>query len=103
MYAVVRIGGAQYRVAVGDTIKTQKIGGEIGGELKLDDVLLLSNDDLHIGKPTVPGAFVKAIVMKQAREKKILVVRFRKRGGFRRRHGHRQHFTQLRVTEIGKN
>jgi large subunit ribosomal protein L21 len=102
MFAVVKVGGSQYRVSVGDTIKTQRLTGDVGGEIRFNDVLMLSDAEITVGKPVVKGAFVKATIAKQDREKTLLVVRYRRRGGMRRRHGQREHYTQLRITEIGK-
>ena len=101
MYAVVKVGGSQYRVNVGDTIQTQKIDGDEGAEVRFEEVLLLSGEgEPTVGTPIVEGAAVKAIIEKQGREKTLLIVRFRRRGGFRKRQGHRQHYTRLKVTDI---
>lgn len=101
MYAVVKIGGSQYRVNVGDTITTQKIIGDEGSEVMFDKVLLLSDESkTMVGTPMLSGAFVKAVVSKQGREKTIDVVKFKRRKGIRRKNGHRQHFTRLQITEI---
>lgn len=101
MYAIVKVGGSQYRVHVGDSIKTQKIEGDEGVELRFEDVLLVSGDgEPTVGSPIVPGAAVKAVIEKQGREKTLHIVRFKRRGGFRKRQGHRQLFTRLKVTDI---
>ena len=102
MFAVVKIGGSQYRVNVGDKIRTDKIDAEIGSEVKFDNVLMLGEgEDLQIGTPSVEGGFVKAIVTQQARAKKVLVVKFKRRKGYRRKNGHRQHFTGLEIIGLG--
>jgi large subunit ribosomal protein L21 len=101
MYAIVKVGGSQYRVTVGDTIKTQKIPGEPGTEVSFDQVLLLSNDqEMRVGTPMIEGANVKAVIQKQDRDKKVLVVKFKRRKGYRRKNGHRQHYTRLEITDI---
>ncbi|MBM4370631.1 MAG: 50S ribosomal protein L21 [Deltaproteobacteria bacterium] len=102
MYAVVKVGGSQYRVSVGDTFQTQKIDGEEGSQVRLGEVLLVSGEGgPTVGTPIVRGAFVHAIIEKQGREKTLLVFRYKRRGGARKRHGTRQLFTRLRVTDIG--
>jgi len=101
MYAVVKVGGSQYRVHVGDTIQTQKLDGDEGAEVRLEDVLLVSGDgEPVVGTPIVDGAAVKAVIERQGREKTLNIVRFRRRGGFRKRQGHRQLYTRLKITDI---
>ena len=101
MYAVVKVGGSQYRVHVGDTIKTQKIEGEEGAAVQFEHVLLVGGEDEPtVGTPIVEGAAVKAVIERQGREKTLHIVRFKRRGGFRKRQGHRQPFTRLKVTDI---
>jgi len=100
-YAVIRTGGKQYRVSPGDVIQVEKIDAEPGTEHCFDDVLLAAHDDaVQVGTPTVPGARVTAQVVKQGKAKKILVFKKKRRKNYRRRQGHRQLFTTLRVTAI---
>ncbi len=101
MYAVVKTGGKQYRVSPGDTIDVEKLPNEVGEQVELDEVLLVANGSkTKIGKPLVKGAKVKATVTRQARGRKVIIFKFRSSSRYRRRKGHRQHFTRLRIDEI---
>ena len=100
-YAVIKTGGKQYRVAPGDVLQIEKLDGEPGAELQFTEVLLTAHDGaVQIGTPTVAGALVLAEVLKQGRAKKILVFKKKRRKGYRRRQGHRQYQTTVRVTAI---
>ena len=100
-YAVIRSGGKQYRVSPGDVLQLEKLEGEPGTELEFKDVLMTSSDgNLQIGNPTVAGARVVAEVVKQGRGKKILVFKKKRRKNYRRRQGHRQYETTVRVAAI---
>jgi large subunit ribosomal protein L21 len=101
MYAVIRTGGKQQKVAPGVVIKVEKIDGEAGATVTLDDVLAIGDDKgLTVGTPTVDGASVTAEVLEQTRSNKILVFKKKRRQNYRRKKGHRQHLTVLRVTDI---
>ncbi len=100
MYAIIRTGGKQYRVSEGDTIRVEKLPGEVGGKVELSDVLMLGGEKSMIGKPLVPGARVDAEITAQDRAKKIVVFKFRRRKGYRRKAGHRQPYTELKITGI---
>ncbi len=101
MYAVVRTGGKQYRVAKDDVIVVEKLAAEPGAELELDQVLMLDNGkETQIGVPLVDGARVAATVIDQGRGEKILVFKRKRRKDYRRTKGHRQHITVLRINEI---
>ena len=101
MYAVFKTGGKQYRVAAGDVITVEKLAGDVGEAVTFDHVLALGGDgDLTVGMPTVAGATISAEVLEQGRGDKILVFKKKRRKNYRRLHGHRQHQTVLRVTEI---
>lgn len=101
MYAVIRTGGKQQKVAPGAVIKIEKIDGEAGSTVTLDDVLAIGDDKgLTVGTPTVDGASVTAEVLEQTRGAKILVFKKKRRQNYRRKKGHRQHLTVLRVTDI---
>lgn len=101
MYAVVRTGGKQYRVAPGDTVEVEKLEGEVGDTIVLEDVLLVANDDtLTIGRPQVEGAKVSARISGQYRGNKILVFRYRPKKRIRVRRGHRQYRTRLEIQSI---
>lgn len=101
MYAVVRTGGKQYKVAVNDVIRVEKIIGEPGDPVSLSEVLLVSGSDgaVRTGEAVV-GATVAATILRQDRAKKILVFKKRRRKNSRRRKGHRQYFTELKITDI---
>ncbi len=101
MYAVVRTGGKQHRVSKGDRLKVDKVAGDVGAEIKLDDVLLLGGDgEAKIGKPTVGGAVVTAKIVDQGQGPKVRSYKRRKRKGYHRMVGHRQEFTELEITGI---
>lgn len=100
-YAVIRTGGKQYRVAPGDFLQVEKLDGELGSELQFTDVLMTSQDgNVQVGNPTVSGASVTAQVVRQGRAKKILVFKKKRRKNYRRRQGHRQYITTVKVTGI---
>lgn len=100
MYAVIRTGNQQYRVNTGDTIKVSKLDVEVGAEITLTDVLLLGGGDSVVGAPVVTGASVTAEVTAQDRHPKIIIFKMRRRKGYRRKRGHRQDYTALKITGI---
>src|SRR5947207_1336073 len=100
MFAVIKTGGKQYRVAADDVIKVDKIKAEPGEIVQLGEVLVLAGDDVTLGSPTIAGASVAAEVIEQGRGPKIIVFKKRRRKNSRRKRGHRQEFTLVRVTEI---
>ncbi len=101
MYAVIKSGGKQYKVQEGDTIRVEKINVEEGGEISLDDVLMVADgDNISVGAPVVPGATVAATVTSHGRGAKIKVVKFRRRKHHRKQMGHRQAYTELKITGI---
>jgi large subunit ribosomal protein L21 len=99
MFSVVEIKGHQYKVSAGDLIDVEKMDVEEGKTVELDKVLLIGGEKVQVGTPTVAGAKVTAQVVKQARTRKLIVLR-RSPGGYRKKNGHRQHFTGLVITEI---
>jgi len=99
MYGIVEVSGHQYRVSAGDIIDVEKLVGDEGSELELDQVLFIGGEQPQVGLPLVGGAKVKVKVIRQARSRKIVVFK-RKPGAYRRKNGHRQHYTGLLVTEI---
>jgi len=100
MYAVIRTGGKQYRVSEGDVLRIEKIAGDVGTDVTFNDVLLLGGSDSpKIGKPTVDGARVMGKVLRQDKHRRVLHFRKEKEGWTRRR-GHRQPFTEVKVTSI---
>ena len=100
MFAVFKTGGKQYRVATEDVLQVDKIKGEPGEIVEFGEVLVVGGDSLTLGAPTVAGATVAAEVLDQARGPKIIAFKKRRRKNSRRKHGHRQEFTLLRITEI---
>lgn len=101
MYAVIRTGGKQYRVAPDDIIEIEKLAGEAGEIIQFSQVLMLGGDGpAQIGAPTVSGASVAAQVIEQKRADKIIVFKKKRRKNYRRKKGHRQHLTAVRITEI---
>lgn len=101
MYAVVVTGGKQYRVSVGDTLQVEKLAGESGNKIMLDQVLLVGSEkELKIGTPMIEGAKVEAEVVRQARGKKIVIIKKKRRKGYRKTQGHRQFLTELKITKI---
>jgi large subunit ribosomal protein L21 len=100
MYAVIRTGGKQYKVAQGDKLRVEKLGASVGDTVTFDEVLLVGGDAIKIGAPLVAGAKVQAKVVAQDRDKKVIVFKFRRRKNYRRKNGHRQPFTALEITSI---
>ncbi|CAM4323583.1 50S ribosomal protein L21 [Corallococcus exiguus] len=100
MYAVIRTGGKQYRVAEGDVVRIEKISGDIGAEVSFTEVLLLGGSESpKVGQPTVAGAKVVGKVLAQDKHRRVLHFRKEKEGWTRRR-GHRQSYTEVKVTSI---
>jgi large subunit ribosomal protein L21 len=101
IYAVVKTGGKQYRVYQGDLVQVEKIKGETGDRVALDDVLLIGgNGEAKIGSPTLPDAKVTAEIVEHRLAKKIIVFKKKRRKSYSRKQGHRQRRTTLRITEI---
>ena len=103
MFAVIKTGAKQYKVAVGDVIKVEKLEGEAGSNVSLDHVLMVGDDKgVKVGTPTISGTSVTAEILEQARAGKIIVFKKKRRHNYRRKAGHRQEQTVLRITDIGK-
>jgi large subunit ribosomal protein L21 len=100
MFAVFKTGGKQYRVAAEDVLKIDKVKGERGEIVEFGEVLAVGGDSVTVGAPTVAGATVAAEVLEQARGPKIIAFKKRRRKNSRRKRGHRQEFTLVRITEI---
>ncbi len=101
MYAVIETGGQQHRVAPGDVIRVQKIAGGVSQEVSLDKVLMVAKDDgVHVGKPYVENAAVKAEIQGDVRSDKVIVYKQKPRKGYRKLNGHRQALTVLKIKEI---
>tara|TARA_B100001146_G_C16079172_1_gene389850 strand:+ start:411 stop:731 length:321 start_codon:yes stop_codon:yes gene_type:complete len=100
-FAIVKAGGKQYRVSTGDTIRVESLPADQGDTVTLDDVLMISHDgDVIVGTPTIEGASVDAEVVAKGKDKKIVILKFKAKTRYRRKNGHRQHYTDLRVTNI---
>ena len=102
MFAVIKTGGKQYRVAPDDVIEVERLAGESGNEITFTDVLAVGSDEgsLTLGKPLVDGASVRAELVDQTRGPKVIVFKKRRRQNSRRKNGHRQHLTKVRITGI---
>ena len=101
MYAVIKTGGKQYRVSEGQTLKIEKLPNEPGDSIEFDQVLMVGEgDDIKVGSPFVDGSKVKATVVAQARAKKINIIKFKRRKHYMRRMGHRQYYTEVKITGI---
>ena len=101
MYAVIQTGGKQYKVAEGDTLKVEKIAAEEGASVELEKVLMIADGEtVTVGKPYVEGGKVTATVTSHGRGEKIKIIKFRRRKNHLKRQGHRQWFTELKVTGI---
>ncbi len=101
MYAVIEAGGKQYRVAVGDVVRVEKLPAEVGASVNLDQVLLLADDSgVRVGAPMLAGSAVTATVKAHGRGPKIRIFKMRRRKHFRKTSGHRQDYTDLEITGI---
>ena len=100
-FAVIRTGGKQYRVEPGTLIRIEKLDGDVGTSVEFNEVLLSGGDAIRIGTPLVEGAVVRGEIVAHARDKKVLIFKKKRRKNYRRRRGHRQSLTTVRVTEIG--
>ena len=100
MFAVIKTGGKQYTVAANDVIKIERLAGEKGDVIEVGEVLMLGGEAVTIGTPTVAGASVAGEVVEQGRGDKVIAFKKRRRQNSRRKRGHRQEFTKVRITEI---
>lgn len=101
MYAVIKTGGKQYRVAEGDELRIEKLAGQVGEDVTFDRVLLASDgENVQIGKPYLENSKVVGHITGQGKHRKILVYKYKKRKGYRRKNGHRQPFTLVRIKDI---
>ena len=101
MYAVVRSGGKQYRVSPGGSVRVEKLAGEVGSKVTLDEVLMIGGEgDVKIGTPTVDGASVSGTITAQGRGDKIRVFKMKRRKGYRRSQGHRQDYTEIKIDSV---
>lgn len=100
MYAVIKTGGKQYKVSAGDLLKVEKLAGAVGETIELDEVLMVGGEEVKIGTPLLPNAKVTATIVEQGKDKKILVFKSKRRKTFRKKNGHRQPITRLKITDI---
>ena len=100
MYAVIKTGGKQYKVSEGDLVKVEKLVGAVGDTIELAEVLMVGGEEVKIGTPLLQGAKVKARIVEQDKDKKILVFKSKRRKNFRKLNGHRQPITRLKITGI---
>jgi large subunit ribosomal protein L21 len=101
MYAVVETGGKQYKVSKGDIIRVEKLAGEVGDKVELDQVLLIKDDNgLQVGNPTVAGMKVVGTITSQRRGKKIVIFKYKRRKNYRRKQGHRQYYAWIEIKDI---
>ncbi len=100
MYAVIKTGGKQYKVSEGDLLKVEMLDGAVGDTIELDQVLMVGGAEVKLGTPLVPGAKVKAQIVAQEKDKKIIVFKSKRRQGYRKKFGHRQQITRLKVAAI---
>ena len=101
MYAVIKTGGKQYKVAAGEKIKIEQIAADVGQEIVIDQVLAIgSGADLQVGTPLVVGASVKAMVVAQGKHDKVRIFKMRRRKHYKKSQGHRQTFTELEISAV---
>ncbi len=101
MYAVIKTGGKQYKVAAGDVLRVEKLEAEPGSEINFDEVLLVADGEkVTVGAPVVAGGAVSAKVRAHGRADKVHIVKFRRRKHYRKQAGHRQHYTEVEITGI---
>ena len=101
MYAVIVTGGKQYRVMAGETLKVEKLDGDVGSALEINNVLMVGDgDNITIGAPSIANALVKATIKSHGRLEKIKIVKFRRRKHHRKQMGHRQHYTEIEINGI---
>ncbi len=101
MYAVIRTGGKQYKVHEEQILKVEKLEGNEGSQIEFDDILMYSDGEtITLGSPNVDNASVKAQILEQGRGKKTLVFKYKRRKGYRKMRGHRQHYTEIKIDSI---
>ena len=101
MYAVIKTGGKQYRVAEGETLKIETVAGDVGSEITLDKVLMVGDGDkVSVGKPMLNGAAVKATIVSHGRGDKVKIFKMKRRKHYQKHQGHRQNYTEIRIDGI---
>jgi len=101
MYAVIKTGGKQYKVKEGEILRVEKLQGEEGSDIQFNDVLMYSDGEkVTLGKPFIDNVIVNCNIVEQSREKKIIVFKYKRRKGYRRTKGHKQHYTAIKISSI---
>ncbi len=101
MYAVIKTGGKQYRVNVGEVLKIEQLSADVGSHVTFNEILMLADgENLTVGTPLIANASVQAVIMEHGRHKKIKIIKFRRRKHHMKRMGHRQNYTQIKITAI---
>ena len=100
MYAIIATGGKQYKVSEGDKVRVEKLGSEVGEKVVFDQVLLVGGSDVKVGAPTVDGASVEAEVVSNAKAKKVIVYKYKRKTGYHNKNGHRQQYTEVEIKKI---
>lgn len=100
MYAIIRTGGKQYKVEEGDIISVEKLDMEVGASVSFDVLMLCDGENVRVGQPTVSGASVKAEVLEHGKAKKVIVFKYKPKKNYRRKQGHRQPYTKVKITEV---
>ncbi|MGL4392624.1 MAG: 50S ribosomal protein L21 [Fusobacteriaceae bacterium] len=101
MYAVIKTGGKQYKVSEGEVLRVEKLNAEVNANIELDEVLLVSTDgNIKVGTPNVSGAKVLATVLSQGKGEKVINFKYKPKTGYHRKKGHRQLFTEIKITSI---
>lgn len=100
MFAIIKTGGKQYKVSEGDVIKVEKIEAEAGDKIEFDQVLMVAGDDVKVGSPVLEGAKVSAEVLDQKKDKKIVIFKFKAKKNYRKKKGHRQPYTLVKIEKI---
>ena len=100
MYAVIATGGKQYRVAEGDVIRVEKLDANVGDSVTFNEVLAVGGEKMNVGTPYVDGASVDGEVLAQDRARKVVVYKYKPKRGYHRKNGHRQPYTELKITKI---
>ena len=100
MYALIRTGGKQYKVAEGDVVFVEKLDAEVGASVSFDVLMLCDGENIKVGTPTVDGAVVNAEVVEHGKGKKVIVFKYKPKKNYRKKQGHRQPYTKVKITTV---
>ena len=103
MYAIIKTGGKQYKVSEGDLVRVEKLPYEVGDTVEFDEVLLVAGDEVKVGSPVIENAKVTATVEDQNKDKKIVVFKYKPKKMYRKKQGHRQPYTLVKIDSISAN